>query len=108
MFPAALDRPRGNPLREGNPFGKKKEGREVRERKKIYTKVHGKSSKLQLDMLNRSTLNSFHQIEEHKQKMLRKIEADKERGTNDMRLSDAFFITKYGSKFNVDSKLKHY
>lgn len=35
--------------------------------------------------------------------MLNKLKAEKERA-NQMRLSDAFFITKYGSKFKLDEK----
>ena len=42
-------------------------------------------------------------MEEQKKKMLKKIEADKDRA-NELRLSEAFFITKYGSKFNLDQK----
>ena len=51
-------------------------------------------------MLNRSTLNSFYQLEENKKKMLKKMQQEKERA-NGMRLSDVFFITKYGSKFKI-------
>jgi tRNA splicing endonuclease len=74
------------------------------ERKKIYTKMHSQSTKEQADLLNRSTLNSFYQIEENKKRMLKKIQHEKER-VNDMRLSEAFFITKYGSRFRIDSKV---
>lgn len=39
--------------------------------------------------------------------MLKKIQKEKDRA-NDLRLSDAFFITKYGPRFNIDCKVvKH-
>jgi tRNA splicing endonuclease len=71
------------------------------ERKKIYTKIHSQSTKEQANI--RSTLNSFYQVEENKKRMLKKIQQEKERA-NDLRLSEAFFITKYGSRFRIDSK----
>jgi hypothetical protein len=43
------------------------------------------------------------QCEDNKNRMLRKIEIDRER-VNDLRLSDAFIVTKYGSKFHIDVK----
>lgn len=43
------------------------------------------------------------QAEDNKNKMLRKIELERER-INDLRLSDAFIVTKYGSKFRIDAK----
>ena len=70
------------------------------ERKKIYTKMHVQS-KEQTNI--RSTLNSFYQVEENKKKMLKKIQLEKER-VNDLRLSEAFFITKYGTRFILDTK----
>ena len=54
-------------------------------------------------MVHRCTLNSFYQIEENKKKMLKKVQQEKDRA-NDLRLSDAFFVTKYGSKFKLDCK----
>jgi hypothetical protein len=44
-------------------------------------------------------------LEENKRKMLKKMEQEKERA-NGMRLSDAFFITKYGSRFKIDARAK--
>ncbi len=35
--------------------------------------------------------------------MLKKLQLEKER-TNDFRLSHAFFVTKYGSKFKISCK----
>ena len=35
--------------------------------------------------------------------MLKKVQQEKDRA-NDLRLSDAFFVTKYGSKFKLDCK----
>ena len=72
----------------------------VPERKRIVS-IPSKSSK---DFLNQSTLTSFYQLEKKKKKMLNKIKTEKERA-NEMRLSDAFFITKYGSKFKLDSNM---
>lgn len=99
---------RGEELRKGGPQSlekgkshyipiKKKE-----ERKKIYTKANP-PTKDHTEMLNRSTLNSFYQIEENKKRMLKKIQLEKER-VNDMRLSEAFFITKYGSRFRIEPR----
>lgn len=42
-------------------------------------------------------------MEDGRRKMLRKLQADKERA-KDLRLSEAFFITKYGQRFMVDAK----
>lgn len=72
------------------------------ERKKIYTKANP-TPKEHPDLLNRSTLNSFYQIEENKKRMLKKIQLEKER-VHDMRLSEAFFITKYGSRFRIEPR----
>lgn len=82
---------------ENNPFKKKEE------RKKVLSKLHSQSTKHQAELLNTSTLSYFYQAEDNKRKMLKKMQADKERA-NDLRLSDAFFITKYGSRFRIDSK----
>lgn len=48
----------------------------------------------QKDQLNRSTITSFYHFEDKKKKMLEKVKNEKER-INDLKLSDAFFITKY-------------
>jgi hypothetical protein len=55
-------------------------------------------------MLNRSTLNTFYQIEENKKKMLKKIQADRDK-VHDLTLKEALSITKYGSRFNIETKL---
>ena len=68
----------------------------------IYTKANP-TPKEHPDLLNRSTLNSFYQIEENKKRMLKKIQLEKER-VHDMRLSEAFFITKYGSRFRIEPR----
>ena len=73
------------------------------ERRKVFTKIHSQPTKQQVNMLNRSTLTSFYQLEENKKRMLKKLQQEKERA-NDLRLSEAFFITKYGSRFRIDSK----
>jgi hypothetical protein len=54
-------------------------------------------------MAHRCTLNSFYQVSENKKKMLKKVQQEKERASG-FRLSDAFFVTKYGSKFKLDGK----
>ncbi len=82
----------GRALREG---GKKKESR-----KKLLVNFHsGKHQEA-----NSSVLGYISQLEDNKNKMLRKIENERER-INDLRLSDAFFISKY-SKFRLDPKDK--
>ena len=70
------------------------------ERKKV-TSIPTKSTK---DFMNRSTLSSFYNIEKNKKKMLNKIKTEKDR-INDMKLSDAFSITKYATRFRIDEKL---
>ena len=56
-------------------------------------------------MASNITLTSFYQHEDNKKKMLKKMQVDKERAheLGDLRLSDAFFITKYGLKFNINN-----
>ena len=53
--------------------------------------------------LNRSTLTAFYQLDLKKKKIMDKCKLDKNRG-KELRLSDAFFITKYGSKFDISCK----
>ena len=53
--------------------------------------------------MNRSTITSFYQLEDKKKRMLDKVKQEKER-VNDMKLSDAFFITKYAEKFKINPK----
>ena len=53
--------------------------------------------------LNRSTLSAFYQLDLKKKKVMEKSKLDKNRG-KELRLSDAFFITKYGSKFDISCK----
>lgn len=61
--------------------------------------MHSQSTKQPGDLLN-TTLSSLNQAD-NKRRMLRKTQADRDR-VNDLRLSDAFFITKYGSRFLMD------
>lgn len=70
------------------------------ERKRI-TSIPTRSAK---DFLNRSTLSSFYNIEKNKKKMLNKLKTEKDR-IQEMRLNDAFSITKYASRFRLDEKL---
>jgi len=61
--------------------------------------MHSQSTKQPGELLN-TTLSSWNQVD-NKRRMLRKTQADRDRA-NDLRLSDAFFITKYGSRFLID------
>ena len=70
--------------------------------KKRVVSIPSESSK---DFLNQSTLSSFYHIEKKQKKMLNKVKAEKERA-HEMKLSDAFFVTKYGSKFMMNQKHK--
>ncbi len=67
------------------------------------TKLSTTPSKAGKIALNRSTLTSFYQLDMKKKKIMDKIKADKNRG-KELKLSDAFFITKYGSKFDISCK----
>lgn len=59
------------------------------------------STKHNLEALNRSTLGCFYQMEEKQRKMLRKVQADKDKA-HEMTLREALSITKYGTKFNAE------
>jgi hypothetical protein len=53
--------------------------------------------------MSNSILGCIYQVEDNRNRMLRKIEIDRER-INDLRFSEAFVVTKYGSKFHIDAK----
>jgi hypothetical protein len=67
------------------------------------TKLSTTPSKVGKIALNRSTLTSFYQLDVKKKRIMEKIKADKNR-SKELGLSDAFFITKYGSKFDISCK----
>ena len=53
--------------------------------------------------MNRSTLASFYNFSKKNKKMLSKIKNDKSK-VSDLKLRDAFLVTKYASKFMVNEK----
>ena len=65
------------------------------------------ATKAEAQLINNMTLNSFYQNEDNKKKMLKKTQIDKQRAHDlgDQRLGDAFFITKYTNKFNINPHL---
>lgn len=50
----------------------------------------------------KKSMNENNHIEK-RHKMLQKIQADKQRSV-DLKQQDIFYITKYASKFNIDTK----
>lgn len=74
--------------------------KEPRNEKKKRANTLGSCHK---EQLNRSTITSFYQLEDKKKRMLDKLRLEKER-IHELKLSEAFFVTKYAEKFRVNSR----
>lgn len=55
------------------------------------------------ELQNRSTLTSFYHLHKKNKKMLTKLKSEKSKIT-DLKLGEAFLITKYAAKFMVNEK----